>query len=126
MENALKIFRNNAAVAIFCIALAMWIIVNNNLNKLLFTTKETVLDNDILYQSDELSEQREISYEQLISLIMIGQDYDILVDDILIKSKDFNYQQFDYNLITNCKYKQQVIFNENGTINKLVFTKLGE
>lgn len=124
MENALKIFRNNAAVAIFCIALAVWISVNNNLNKLLFTTKETVLDNDILYQSEEVSEQDEISYEKLISTIMIGQDYDIQVNEILVQAKDFNYIQFDYNLITNCSYKQQVIYNNDGSINRISYSSI--
>lgn len=124
MENALKIFRNNAAVAIFCIALAVWISVNNNLNKLLFTTKETVLDNDILYQSEEVSEQDEISYEELISTIMIGQDYDIQVNEILVQAKDFNYLQFDYNLITNSSYKQQVIYNNDGSINRISYSSI--
>ena len=124
MENALKIVRNNAAVAIFCIALAVWISVNNNLNKLLFTTKETVLDNDILYQSEEVSEQDEISYEELISTIMIGQDYDIQVNEILIQAKDFNYLQFDYNFITNCSYKQQIIYNNDGSINRISYSSI--
>ena len=124
MENALKIFRNNAAVAIFCIALAVWISVNNNLNKLLFTTKETVLDNNILYQSEEVSEQDEISYEELISTIMIGQDYDIQINKILVQAKDFNYLQFDYNLITNCSYKQQVIYNNDGSINRISYSSI--
>ena len=124
MENALKIFRNNAAVAIFCIALALWISVNNNLNKLLFTTKETVLDNNILYQSEEVSEQDEISYEELISTIMIGQDYDIQVNEILVQANDFNYLQFDYNLITNCSYKQQVIYNNDGSINRISYSSI--
>ena len=124
MENALKIFRNNAAVAIFCIAIAVWLIVNNNLNKLLFTTKETVLDNAILYQSEEVTGQEEISYEELISTIMIGQDYDIQVNETLIQAKDFNYLQFDYNLITNCSYKQQVIFNSDGSINRIIYSSI--
>lgn len=124
MENALKIFRNNAAVAIFCIALAVWISVNNNLNKLLFTTKETVLDNDILYQSEEVSEQDEISYEELISTIMIGQDYDIQIDRMLLQAKEFNYLQFDYNLITYCRYKQQIIFNNDGSINRIIYSSI--
>lgn len=124
MENALKIIRNNAAVAIFCIALAVWISVNNNLNKLLFTTKETVLDNDILYHSEEVSEQDEISYEELISTIMIGQDYDIQVNEILVQAKDFNYLQFDYNLITNCSYKQQIIYNNDGSINRISYSSI--
>lgn len=124
MENALKIFRNNAAVAIFCIALAVWISVNNNLNRLLFTTKETVLDNNILYQSEEVFEQEEISYEELISTLIIGQDYDIQIDSMLLQAKEFNYLQFDYNLITYCRYKQQIIFNNNGSINRIIYSSI--
>jgi len=124
MENALKIFRNNAAVAIFCIALAVWISVNNNLNRLLFTTKETVLDNNILYQSEEVFEQEEISYEELISTLIIGQDYDIQIDSMLLQAKEFNYLQFDYNLITYCRYKQQIIFNNDGSINRIIYSSI--
>lgn len=121
MENALKIFKNNAAVAIFCIALSVWIIVNNNLNKLLFTTKKAVIDNDILYQSEENHEENTISYAELISTIMNGLDYDIQVNDITISAKDFNYLQFNYNCIPNKRYKQQVVYSENGTIFRILY-----
>lgn len=123
MESALKLWRNHFAVIIFCMASTVLLMINNNLNKLLLTTKTTVLDEDILYEK-EVDYQSELvfSYAQIIAELIIGQDYDIQIGNIIIPKDNFNYMQFNYNVIPICKYKQQIVYDINGEIKKINYT----
>ena len=112
-------------VVIFCLALSLLFWGMKNLNDLHTTTLKDINSSNVLYeQYQEIPDKNQISYYEMIAIMLSGLENDIVVNGLEIKAIEYDYLQFDYSLIEKTNYIKEYIADTNGYVVKVVYNSI--
>lgn len=123
MENAnIVIFRTFAAI-MFCIGVFYFLSSSKLLNTLLQTTRDQYKDEQ-LYQQNLIPGDDIVTYAELIATLFQNLDYDIKVNDTVIKANQHEVESInEYNIVVT-NYKKSYVYDASGDIVMIVYTSI--
>ena len=125
MEVINKFLEDGFEVFMFCIALVLLFTGMKNINSLVLTTKNNLNSSNVLYEQYNYNDhESDVSYSELISILMTGLDCDIQVNGMEIKADTYDYLQFNYSLINNTDYSKDYVLDNQGEIIKIIYDSI--
>lgn len=129
MDNALNFLEHSMGALIFILALHLLILLRNDVNGLITSTKETVSETNVLYgaEVDDIQDTDElISYTDLCAVLARPLDYDIEVigtsNTVTYQKDTYNYLMFDFTDIPSADYYKRVYqYDVDAVINKIQY-----
>ena len=103
---------------IFCLAVVFLLTNISTLKKANEALDERGSRNDIVYESDEESPERNVTYAELMATLMGDSlEYDIFIDHVEIKAGDYSPLKLsEYAIPHYATYSRKIFFNTDGTI----------
>ena len=130
MENVDKVLSLSGYVILYCIAILLLFAGNRTLNHVWFSAK-TILTESHAIDETEGEEEEEpkidsdgkqvVLKKDLIAMLMNGIDTNVRIDGILIEKSSYYPETFQYSMITRKRYRCQVVINQEGIVQELVY-----
>lgn len=126
MESLIEYLYTISSVFIFCMALSLLIIMNKNLNQLIFTAGESLKQVNTVYEQtyESIEDSNIITYSKLIGLLVDDLEYQIEINGCLINPEDYKYLTFYYPIIPQTNYRAFYYYNLSGNIIKAKFLSI--
>lgn len=125
METIYDYIHQVSAVFIFCFALAILIIGSRNLDKWILTVKGEIQNTNIIYEYNEVEEhESDITYSNLVALLLNDIETDVIIDGLILKQEEFNPLSFDYSKVPIANYSKTCQYNPNGSIATIIYKKI--
>ena len=124
MDRLLDCLDQMSAVLILCAALFILLFSYRETDRLLFSIKEGMSKQNIIYQQWQESNYKEntVTYEMVIASLIGKLDHDVQIDQVLLEKEDYNYQSFDFSKIPNKQYLKKYEYDAvTGEIKKVIF-----
>lgn len=127
METVFSGLKMVAAAVLFCLGIGCCILGDRTANRdMKHLEQSLVKKNDaIVYEMYENGKER-IPYSEIISLLMRRLEHDIKVEDQEFNMEEYEPQEFDFSLIKKGIYQKKYLFHTDGTIEKIIYIKVGD
>lgn len=113
------------SVLAFCIALLLMLHQVNTYHTMLKTTKNQLVDPVVLEQYNA-SDITIVPYGKLIAMLFHPLEYDIQINDFIIRKSEHDYSKISAYPLAPVHYKKTYSINENDTIKCIVYTSINE
>ncbi len=124
MENGTKLIEVSSYIFMFCAAITILLFFNRGMNNLIVSTKTQVSNQNILYENERSYEdikESKVSYSEVISVLLGNLEYDIQINDMTILKESYNYQEFDFSIVSQAEYTKSYQYDSSGNIIKVVY-----
>ncbi len=123
MEVGQKLFVGALSVLTLCFGLYLLIYETRAVSIMLDVVKHQIKDEEIYRQySDNIME--EISFAEMISILMNELEYDIEINGALIRVSEHDIDKIDNYSLTVGPYLKQYQYDENGNILLIIYTSV--
>lgn len=125
MESISKLTFLFINVILFLFSVSIFFSLSKNYSLLLEKSKRILEDSPIIYQQDYDQADPEINYEELIALLFYKLEYDIQINDRMIQKEEHDISKIESYNIESTKYTYESFYNEENTLQLVIFTSIG-
>lgn len=122
MEITTKFIKLACAGIIFCIGVFYFIYSINTYNKVLTTVRESIKDDEIIYQQ-YYSNEEIVSYSELIAVLFQELEYDIEIDGLLISKYEHQAENIINYEIEVTSYSKRYVYSASEKITRIIYEK---
>lgn len=124
MENVMKFIKLGCAGLFFCVGVFFFLHGINTYNKSVTNVREKIKDDEIIYQQ-KYSDEKTVTYSELIATLFQELEYDIEIDGLLISKYEHQAEYITkYNIkVTN--YIKSYFYDSREKLTRVIYTKLG-
>ncbi|MBS6559089.1 MAG: hypothetical protein KH355_02305 [Clostridiales bacterium] len=124
MEEVLKGIYIAVGTILLCIALSLVFKNNRELNQVLNTQNEIILDKSVIYQEYQEEKDKNITYQELVASLLNGIEYPVKVNGVEITPETFEPETFNFSLIPQTEYKKTYYYNANNEIKLIQYQSI--
>lgn len=125
MESTISFLERASCIIIFCMATWGLIFANRTMESTISSLKDTAFSEQTLYeQSLETIYMQEITYEELLGILMGELVVDIRINQMELRKEEYNPNIFDFSVIVESSYNKTYELHENGSIKKIIYTSI--
>lgn len=121
MENVDKLLHMTFCVFLFSIGLILMSYEAKAYHDILTITGEMFKEKEI-YQQYNFAGEKVIPYSELIASLLQPLDYDIIIDEVIIRKDEHNPESINSYNIRNATYVRSYQNNEDGTIARIIYS----
>ncbi|NLZ82588.1 MAG: hypothetical protein GX915_02875 [Clostridiales bacterium] len=122
MENILKFIKLAFAGLFFCVGVYFFLNGISTYNKSLSTVRGKIKDDERLYQQN-YSNEKTVTYSELISSLFRGLEYDIEIDGFLISKYEHQPEYIINYDIKETNYIKRYFYDKGEKITRIIYTK---
>ena len=110
-------------VIMFCMALSIFFLMNRNTKDLIAHTRNNINGHEGVYEQriETITENVEVGHKEVIAALMGELQDTIVVNYSVFDKNKFSYLEFDHSTITRGTYVRSYRYNEDGSINQVIY-----
>ena len=121
MEASQKILIGAASALMFCIGIYL-ILYESRFVSEMFDVVRHQMKGEELYQQYYVEDIEKVSYAELIATLLNDLEYDIVINGILVKRNEHNFDQISGYRLKEGDYRKEYQYDESGNIALITYT----
>lgn len=123
MENVMKFIKLACAGLFFCVGVYFLLYGINTYNRSLTTVREKIKDDEIIYQQ-HYSEEKFVTYSELIATLFQELEYDMEIDGLLISKYEHQAEHIINYDIEVSNYMKSYFYDSREKLTRVIYTRM--
>ena len=122
MENIKEFLVKVSGIFVFCIGASLLLTSYKALSKFITLAKNQINDQNVLFEQyiTEIEEDH-VTYAEIIATLSHELEYDIKIDQLIIKKVTHKAEDFDFSKIPNNDFKKSYTLDAHGNIIMVIY-----
>jgi hypothetical protein len=121
MTEALKVFKLAFSTSLFCVAVALLVYSSTLYTDTLSNVRNSYKDREV-YQQYNANDSETVPYAELIATLCGKQEFDTVINGIIISKNTFDPESIKTYDIPNINYKKSYVYDNDGNITEIKYT----
>lgn len=121
METSQKLLLGAASAIVLCIGLYLLIFESRIVSNMFDIVRDQIKEEEI-YQQYYAEDIEEVSYAELVAILLNNLEYDIMINEVLIRREDHDTDKIDGYRLNMSDYLKQYQYDESGNITLITYT----